>query len=102
MSSKKWNPKEGIQYDTDHTLNTELDAIKPKKRHIAIPNQASVYRSRLKALELRNKARNSIGNKLNMHDFHQVVISHKAIPLSVLEDFVDVSLLPKIKMNESS
>lgn len=95
MSSEKWNAKEGIQYDTDHTLNTELDAIKPKERHIAIPNQASVYISRLKALELRNKAKNSIGNKLNMHDFHQVIISQGAIPSGVLEDFVDVYITAK-------
>jgi uncharacterized protein (DUF885 family) len=95
MSSEKWNAKEGIQYDTDHTLNTELDAIKPKERHIAIPSQASVYMSRLKALELRNKAKNSIGNKLDMRDIHQVVVSQGAIPSGVLEDFVHVYIAPK-------
>jgi uncharacterized protein (DUF885 family) len=44
---------------------------------------------------LRNKAKNSIGNKLDMRDIHQVVVSQGAIPSGVLEDFVDVYITAK-------
>ncbi|NQX82958.1 MAG: DUF885 domain-containing protein [Flavobacteriaceae bacterium] len=90
IHSKRWTREEGIKYYTDNTPNAELDAIKMVERHIVMPGQATAYKiGMLKILELRKKAKEAIGDKFDIREFHEVVISHGAIPLNVLEDFVD-------------
>ena len=90
IHSKKWTREEGIKYYTVNTPNAELDAIKMVERHIVMPSQATAYKiGMLKILELRKKAKDALGDKFDIRDFHEVVISHGAIPLNVLEDFID-------------
>jgi uncharacterized protein (DUF885 family) len=90
IHSKRWTREEGIKYYTDNTPNNELDAVKMVERHVVMPSQATAYKiGMLKILELRKKAKDAIGDKFDIRDFHEVVISHGAIPLDVLEDFVD-------------
>ena len=90
IHSKKWTREEGIKYYTDNTPNAELDVIKMVERHIVMPSQATAYKiGMLKILELRKKAKDALGDKFDIRDFHEVVISHGAIPLNILEDFID-------------
>jgi uncharacterized protein (DUF885 family) len=87
---KKWTREEGIKYYTDNTPNAVLDGVKMVERHIVMPSQATAYKiGMLKILELRKKAKDALGDKFDIREFHEVVISHGAIPLNVLEDFVD-------------
>ena len=90
IHSKQWTREEGIKYYTDNTPNAELDVIKMVERHIVMPSQATAYKiGMLKILELRKKAKDALGDKFDIRDFHEVVISHGAIPLNILEDFID-------------
>ncbi|WP_194768527.1 DUF885 domain-containing protein [Tamlana sp. I1] len=90
IHAKKWTREEGIKYYTDNTPNAELDAVKMVERHIVMPSQATAYKiGMLKILELRKKAKDALGDQFDIREFHEVVISHGAIPLNVLEDFVD-------------
>ncbi len=90
IHTKKWTRETGIKYYTDNTPNAELDAIKMVERHIVMPGQATAYKiGMLKILELRKKAKDALGDAFDIREFHEVVISHGAIPLNVLEDFVD-------------
>lgn len=87
---KKWTREEGIKYYTDNTPNAELDAVKMVERHIVMPSQATAYKiGMLKILELRKKAKDALGDQFDIREFHEVVVSHGAIPLNVLADFVD-------------
>lgn len=96
IHTKKWTREEGIKYYTDNTPNAESDAIKMVERHIVSPSQATAYMiGMLKILELRKKAKSTLGDKFDIRDFHEVVISHGAIPLNVLEDFVDEYIATK-------
>ena len=96
IHAKKWTREEGIKYYTDNTPNAESDAVKMVERHIVIPGQATAYKiGMLKILELRKKAKDVLGDKFDVRDFHEVVISHGAIPLNVLEDFVDEYIASK-------
>lgn len=93
---KKWTREEGIKYYTDNTPNAVLDGVKMVERHIVMPSQATAYKiGMLKILELRKKAKDALGDKFDIREFHEVVISHGAIPLNVLEDFVDEYIASK-------
>ncbi|QDO93162.1 DUF885 domain-containing protein [Formosa sediminum] len=101
IHAKKWTREEGIKYYTDNTPNAELDAIKMVERHIVMPGQATAYKiGMLKILELRNKANEALGDKFDVREFHEVVLSHGAIPLNVLEDFVDNYIASKTENSD--
>ena len=90
IHTKKWTRETGIKYYTDNTPNAELDAVKMVERHIVMPSQATAYKiGMLKILELRSKAKEALGDQFDIREFHEVVISQGAIPLNVLEDFVN-------------
>lgn len=96
IHDKKWTREEGIKYYSDNTPNAESDVIKMVERHIVMPSQATAYKiGMLKILELRKKAKDALGDKFDIRDFHEVVISHGAIPLNVLEDFVNEYIASK-------
>ena len=90
IHAKKWTREEGIAYYTENTPNAELDVIKMVERHIVMPSQATAYKiGMLKILELRTKAKNALGDQFDIRDFHEVVIAQGAIPLNILEEFVN-------------
>jgi uncharacterized protein (DUF885 family) len=43
----------------------------------------------LKILELRDKAKKSLGDKFDIRQFHEVVLSNGSVPLDVLEELID-------------
>ncbi|WP_242203256.1 DUF885 domain-containing protein [Aestuariivivens insulae] len=90
IHAKKWTREDGIKYYMDNTPNPELDIIRMVERHIVMPSQATAYKiGMMKILELRKKAKNTLGDKFDIREFHEVVLSNGSIPLNVLENFVD-------------
>lgn len=43
----------------------------------------------MKILELREKAKQALGTKFDLKQFHRVVLANGAVPLSVLDENVD-------------
>ncbi len=90
IHDKKWTREEGIAYYKENTPNAESDCIKMVERHIVMPGQATAYKVGMnKILELRKKAQNALSAKFDIKEFHQVVLTNGAVPLSVLEDLVN-------------
>lgn len=86
---KKWTREEGIKYYKDNTPNAESDAIKMVERHIVMPGQATAYKIGMnKILELRENAKKKLGDKFDIREFHDVVLTNGAVPLTVLEELV--------------
>jgi uncharacterized protein (DUF885 family) len=55
-----------------------------------MPSQATAYKvGMLKILELREKAKKSLGDKFDIRQFHEVVLGNGSVPLDVLEELVD-------------
>lgn len=90
IHAKKWTREEGIKYYSDNTPNPEMDCVKMVERHIVMPGQATAYKiGMIKILELRQKAKDALGDKFDIKDFHDVLLVNGALPLDVLENLVD-------------
>ncbi len=98
IHEKKWTREEGIKYYTDNTPNAESDAVKMVERHIVMPGQATAYKIGMnKILELREAARLKLGNELfDIKEFHDVILTNGAVPLTVLEELVNEWITSKI------
>jgi len=68
------------------------------ERHIVMPSQATAYKVGMnKILELRAKAKEKLGDKFDIREFHDVILVNGAVPLNVLEDMVDEWATKKLR-----
>ena len=66
-----------------HNITAEVD------RYITWPGQALAYKTgELKIRELRAKAEKELGEDFDLRAFHDEILRHGAVPLSVLENIV--------------
>ncbi|WP_149981278.1 DUF885 domain-containing protein [Pseudoalteromonas rhizosphaerae] len=93
----KWTRQQGIDYYVNNTPNATSDGVKMVERHIVMPSQATAYKvGMLKILELREAAKVKLGDKFDIRQFHDVVLKNGAVPLNVLENFVDEWVASKL------
>ena len=89
IHDKKWTRQQAIDYLKQNTPNSEADCIDSINRYIVMPGQATAYKiGMIKILELREKAKKQLGNKFDIRQFHDVVLTNGALPLDVLEEVV--------------
>ncbi|MFT5760284.1 MAG: hypothetical protein ACI9LM_005069 [Alteromonadaceae bacterium] len=90
MHVKKWTREQGIEYYVTNTPNAKSDAVKMVERHAVMPSQATAYKiGMLKIVELREKAKVALGEKFDIREFHDVVLTNGAVPLNVLTNMVN-------------
>jgi uncharacterized protein (DUF885 family) len=88
-ADKRWSREKAIAYLRETTPNADADIINSVERYIVTPGQATAYKVGMaKILELREKARAKLGPKFDLRQFHDTVLSHGALPLTVLADVV--------------
>jgi uncharacterized protein (DUF885 family) len=87
---KKWTREQGIAYYQSNTPDTERDCIRMVERHIVMASQATAYKiGMLKILELRERAKEALGERFDIREFHDVVLRGGPVPLAVLEKMID-------------
>ncbi|TRO65220.1 DUF885 domain-containing protein [Christiangramia sabulilitoris] len=90
IHAKKWTRQEGIDYYKENTPAAESACVKMVERHIVMPGQATAYKIGMnKILELREKAKTRLGEKFDIRQFHDVILTDGALPLTILESRVD-------------
>lgn len=96
IHSKKWTREDGIKYYTDNTPNAVSDGVKMVERHIVMPSQATAYKiGMLKILELRKDAKETLGDKFDIREFHDEILKYGPLPLNFLEGKVDAWVASK-------
>ncbi|UXP33065.1 DUF885 domain-containing protein [Reichenbachiella agarivorans] len=96
IHSKKWTREEGIEYYKNNTSGTERECTRMVERHIVMPSQATAYKiGMMKILELREMAKEKLGEKFDLREYHDVVITNGMIPLDLLEELVNDWIVSK-------
>jgi uncharacterized protein (DUF885 family) len=90
IHAMKWTRQEGIDYYVNNTPNSTLDGVKMVERHIVMPSQATAYKiGMIKIIALREEAKQTLGDKFDIREFHDVVLKNGPVPLNTLEGFVN-------------
>jgi len=77
----KWTRQQAIDYGIEAS---EVE------RYVVYPGQACSYMIvQLKLVELREKARKTLGDKFSIREYHNLVLQMGSVPLELLEREVD-------------
>jgi uncharacterized protein (DUF885 family) len=88
IHAKRWSFTKAMQYMTEAT---GYPGEGETRRYIMLPAQAtSYYVGFLKILELRQKAKDTAGDRFNLKEFHNIILGSGQVPLVMLEQQVDV------------
>ena len=86
LHAKGWSKEKAIDYMSKntalslHEVNTEID------RYISWPGQALSYKiGELKIRELRSKAKDELGDKFDIREFHEKILEYGTVTLPTLE-----------------
>ncbi|MES2285176.1 MAG: DUF885 domain-containing protein [Bacteroidota bacterium] len=94
---KKWTRQKALTYFKENTPNPEGDNKKEIERYIVWPSQATGYKiGMIKILDLREKAKTKLGNKFDIREFHDVVLTSGPVPMNVLEEMVNTWVEKKL------
>ena len=90
MHYKKWTREEAMEYMKNTTGMSDTEVRVEIERYIVWPGQATSYKmGMLKILELREKAKETLGDKFDIRKFHTIVLDQGIVPLFILEDIID-------------
>ena len=87
LHAMRWTRQQAIDYGIEAS---EVE------RYVVNPGQACSYKiGQLEIFRLRDKARTALGQRFNIKEFHNVVLSAGSVPLTVLEREVDTYIAGK-------
>lgn len=90
IHAKRWSRERAIEFMLRNTGSPEGDVVAEIERYIVMPGQACAYKiGQLRLLELRDRARASLGERFDLRAFHDFVLGGGALPLDILEREVD-------------
>ncbi len=89
IHDQRWSRERAIGYMVDNTGMAESDVVAEIERYFVMPGQALAYKIGMtKILELRGMAQERLGERFDMREFHNVVLTNGALPLTLLEILV--------------
>ena len=98
LHAKGWTRDQAVNYLASntalslHEVNTEIN------RYISWPGQALAYKmGELKIKELRRRAEDKLGDKFDVREFHDLILSQGTVTLAILEKMVDRYIEAKTK-----
>ena len=91
MNALGWPREKAAAYMKEHTHLSDREIFTETLRYsVDIPGQALAYRlGCLEFIRLREKAKQELGDKFDIREFHDVVLSPGSIPMTVLAKHVE-------------
>ncbi len=90
IHAKRWSRERAINYMQSKTGMVESDVVAEIERYFVLPGQATAYKvGMIKILQLRERAKDALGERFDIRQFHDVVLGNGDVPLSILEREVD-------------
>ena len=87
---KRWTREEAMDYMKKTTGMSDAEVVSEIERYIVWPGQACSYKvGMIKILDLRERAKDQMGDSFDIRDFHSAVLDHGEPPLFVIENLVD-------------
>lgn len=91
MHTMGWSRQQAIDFLAQNTALSMHNVTTEVDRYISWPAQALSYKlGELTIKRLRQKAEKTLGEKFNVREFHDAVLSNGSVPLSVLEQQIDL------------
>jgi uncharacterized protein (DUF885 family) len=86
----RWSREQAIDYMLANTGMAESDVVAEIERYFVMPGQACSYKvGMMKILELRERSRAELGDRFDLRDFHNVVLTNGSMPLTLLDEVVE-------------
>ena len=90
LHAKGWTREKAIQYSLENEAGDEASVTSEIERYMAIPGQALSYKiGELKILKLKKQAKEKLGERFDVREFHSQILKDGALPLSTLEKKLD-------------
>jgi len=87
---KRWTREEAMDYMKKTTGMSDAEVVSEIERYIVWPGQACSYKvGMIKILDLRERAKDQMGDSFDIRDFHSAVLDHGEPPLFIVEELVD-------------
>lgn len=91
IHAMRWSRQQAIDYFRENTPLSDGDIVTEVERFFVNPGQALGYKiGMMKILELRAQARQALGDRFDIREFHDVVIGRGPMPLPILEQQVQL------------
>lgn len=90
LHDKGWPRERAINYLMANSPTDRNKATQAIERYLVLPSQATAYKvGMLKILQLREQAKNTLGDKYDIREFHDVILKNGALPLNILQEMVN-------------
>jgi len=101
IHTKGWTFRQAQDFFTENVGFKQGDSVDPEgqiARYIVWPGQSTSYKiGMIQMLEIRQNAMDQLGDKFDLKEYHNVVLSNGSMPLEVLERVVDDYIASKLK-----
>lgn len=97
LHAKGWSREQAIEYMLDNSSMAKSAVVAEVERYMALPGQALSYKiGQMKILDLRDKAKQQLGEKFDIKAFHNQVLLDGALPMAVLESKIDTWIASQV------
>jgi len=97
LNANKWSYSQAISYLVQEAACQRGSAEAEVARYMCWAGQATAYKiGMIKILELRQRAKDKLGDRFDLKEFHNVVLGNGSLPLEILERVIDDYIARKL------
>ena len=97
VHAKGWTRQQMLDYMAENTALSIHEVTTETDRYISWPGQALSYKiGEIKIRELRKKAEETLGEKFDIREFHEVILEEGTVTLAIMEKRMDAYIEKKL------